>query len=80
MNYYWMRDKIKEKQLHIYWEKSANMKADYHTKHHPILHHRAVRSTYVSDRLNDLAHSTQEMLAMCITLSQSTSTCPSLSR
>ena len=49
MNYYWMRDRIKDKQLHIYWDKGSNMKADYHTKHHPILHHRAVRSTYVQD-------------------------------
>lgn len=40
MNYYWLRDKLKDNHLHIYWDKGSNMLADYHTKNHPILHHR----------------------------------------
>ena len=47
MRFYWVRDRVKQKQFHILWRKGALNKADYFTKHHPAKHHQAMRSTYL---------------------------------
>ena len=49
MRYYWLRDRQNQKQFDIYWDKGTRNNADYHTKHHPAAHHRAIRSRYVRD-------------------------------
>ena len=49
MRYYWLRDRQNQKQFDIYWDKGTRNNADYHTKHHPTSHHRAIRSRYVQD-------------------------------
>ena len=50
MRFYWLRDKKQQKMFDIFWDKSEANIADYHTKHHPIAHHRLVRHMYVKDR------------------------------
>ena len=47
MRFYWVRDRVRQGQFHIYWRPGRFNKADYFTKHHPATHHRAVRSTYL---------------------------------
>jgi hypothetical protein len=47
MRFYWVRDRVRQKQFHIYWVKGSLNKADYFTKHHPATHHRQLRSTYL---------------------------------
>ena len=50
MRYYWLRDKLTQKQFDIYWDKGINNHADYWTKHHPAVHHRTIRNKYIKDR------------------------------
>jgi hypothetical protein len=56
MRYYWLCDR--ENQLHfkIYWKKGTDPddpnNADYHTKHHSVIHHKGVRHRYVHDKMN----------------------------
>ena len=49
MRFYWIRDRTKQGQFHIYWDAGRNNLADYYTKHHPASLHRLVRPihTYV---------------------------------
>ena len=50
MRYHWLRDRQNQKQFDIYWKPGEQNHADYWTKHHPILHHRAMRSRYVHNK------------------------------
>ena len=50
MRFYWLRDKLIQKEFDFSWDKSSNNKADYHTKHHPVVHHRQIRPQYVFDK------------------------------
>eukprot|EP00957_Ditylum_brightwellii_P143847 10960626-Ditylum_brightwellii.AAC.1 len=43
MRFYWVRDRVKQKQFIVYWEPGSNNKVDYFTKHHPSEHHRKVQ-------------------------------------
>ena len=47
MRFYWICDRVRQKQFHIYWKKGSLNKADYFTKHHPASHHQNIRSTYI---------------------------------
>ena len=47
MRFYWIRDRVRQGQFHIFWKKGILNKADYFTKHHPPSHHQAIRSTYL---------------------------------
>jgi hypothetical protein len=47
MRYYWVRDRVRQEQCHIYWRPGKTNRADYFTKHHPAAHHQAVRSAYL---------------------------------
>ncbi|NNE46316.1 MAG: hypothetical protein HKN37_06620, partial [Rhodothermales bacterium] len=49
MRFYWIRDRVRQKQFHVYWRKGTLNRADYFTKHHPPSHHQDVRSTYLHD-------------------------------
>ena len=53
MRLYWLQDNETKNNVNIYWKKGKDEtdpnKADYQTKHHPIIHHRGVRNTYVMD-------------------------------
>ena len=52
MRYYWLRDRINQSQFNIYWAPGKINDADYFTKHHAIIHHKATRARYVRDHLN----------------------------
>jgi hypothetical protein len=47
MRFYWVRDRVKQKQFYIYWKPGDTNYGDYFTKHHNTPHHRAVRPTYI---------------------------------
>jgi hypothetical protein len=47
MRYYWVQDRVAQKQFHVYWRPGPTNRADYHTKHHPPAHHRKERSRYL---------------------------------
>jgi hypothetical protein len=49
MRFYWVRDRVKEKQFVVYWQKGSDNDADYFTKHHPPSHHRVKRSRYLHE-------------------------------
>ena len=63
MRLHWLRDREAQRQFQFFWEKGNCNYADYFTKHHPISHHKTIRSTYVQDKeknetekLNLLSH------------------------
>jgi hypothetical protein len=47
MRYYWMRDRVRQKQFHVHWEPGVDNHADYFTKHHPVSHHQLKRPLYL---------------------------------
>ena len=51
MRFFWVRDRIKQGQFRIFWEKGASNFADYFTKHHPPAHHKQMRGTYVLNHI-----------------------------
>jgi hypothetical protein len=51
MHFYWVRDRIKQKQYRVYWEPGGENLADYFTKHHSPTHHREMRRQYVHNKL-----------------------------
>ena len=48
MRYFWLQDRDAQKQFKYYWDKGEGNLADYHTKHHSVKHHRAMRPVYLS--------------------------------
>jgi hypothetical protein len=46
MRFYWIRDRVRQGQFHVYWKRGRLNKADYFTKHHPATHHQQIRSSY----------------------------------
>jgi Reverse transcriptase (RNA-dependent DNA polymerase) len=49
MRFYWVRDRVRQGQFKIQWEKGSLNQADYFTKHHPPSHHQAIRSAYLHE-------------------------------
>jgi hypothetical protein len=47
MRFYWLRDRVRQNQFHVFWKKGSLNKADYFTKHHPASHHQQIRSAYL---------------------------------
>ena len=47
MRFYWVRDRVKQKEFRILWEKGASNLADYFTKHFHPAHHKEIRGIYV---------------------------------
>jgi hypothetical protein len=47
MRYNWLRCRENQKQLRIYWDKGANNKADYYTKHFAPKHHKTMRGEFL---------------------------------
>ena len=67
MNYYWVRDRIAQKQFKLLWRKGAENLADYFTKHHPPAHHKRMRPIYlhcIKEKLANMAKS--ENLRGCV--------------
>ena len=47
MHFYWIRDRVKQNQFHVYWAPAHLNLADYFTKHHTPSHHRRMRKYFV---------------------------------
>jgi hypothetical protein len=47
MRFYWVRDRVRQGQFIIYWQRGSDNLAVYFTKHHPPSHHRRMRSRYL---------------------------------
>jgi hypothetical protein len=43
MRFYWVRDRVDQKQFRIFWAPGATNIADYYTKHHSAKHHQYMR-------------------------------------
>jgi hypothetical protein len=39
MKYYWLQDRVHQKQFHVYWRPGKDNLGDYHTKQPPAQHH-----------------------------------------
>ena len=46
MRYFWIIDRISQKQFLVIWTPGQENLADYVTKHHPAAHHKQVRPYY----------------------------------
>jgi hypothetical protein len=46
MRFYWIRDRVRQGQFDVYWQRGANNKADYFLKHHGTPHHCNKRYDY----------------------------------
>lgn len=49
MRFYWLCNRVNQSQFIIYWRPGSKNLADYFTKHHSTVHHRRMRSTYLTD-------------------------------
>jgi hypothetical protein len=47
MRFYWVQDRVRQKQLNVYWAPGATNMGDYHTKHHSPAHHIQMRPLHV---------------------------------
>jgi len=47
MRYYWMKDRIKQKQFNLTWRPGTDNMADYFSKHHPPWYHKKMRYKYL---------------------------------
>ena len=47
MRFYWLRDRIEQKQFQVHWQPGSANFADYFTKHHPAKHHQNIRPAYL---------------------------------
>jgi hypothetical protein len=47
MRYYWLKDRIAQKQFNLYWAPGKLNSADYFTKHYPPSHHKLMRYLYL---------------------------------
>eukprot|EP00804_Cyclotella_cryptica_P028359 CCRYP_016427-RA/>CCRYP_016427-RA protein AED:0.05 eAED:0.03 QI:0/0/0/1/1/1/2/0/1237 len=55
MRFHWLRCRTNQKQFRTYWRAGATNLADYVTKHHAPIHHRTIRTLYLTDPVK-LAH------------------------
>jgi hypothetical protein len=47
MRFYWIKDRVKQGQFHIYWGPGYQNLVDYFTKHHSLAHHKRIRNVYI---------------------------------
>jgi hypothetical protein len=43
MKYYWLQDRVRQKQYDVYWRPGKDNLSDYHTKNHSAQHHQDMR-------------------------------------
>lgn len=48
MRYHWVRDRVRQGQLEVYWREGGHNLADYFTKDHPVAHHKAMRPFFIT--------------------------------
>jgi hypothetical protein len=47
MRFYWIKDRVKQGQLNVYWGPGFQNLADYFTKHHSPAHNKKMREIYI---------------------------------
>ena len=47
MQFYWIKDRVKQKDFFVYWKTGSQNMEDYFTKHHPPHHHRELCAMYL---------------------------------
>ena len=47
MRFYWVRDRVRQNNFHIFWEERKRNLADCVTKHQPIYNHTTIGPKYV---------------------------------
>ena len=52
MRFYWVRDRVKQGQFHVYWAPGSGNLADYFTKKHSPTHHQRMRPIYLHTPLS----------------------------
>ena len=52
MRFYWVQDRIQQKQFKVYWKPGKENYGDYFTKHHAPIHHRRIRPVYLHEKNN----------------------------
>ena len=50
MRFYWIRDRTCQGKLKIYWAPRSTNLRDYHTKHHPTIHHHMMRPQFLHNK------------------------------
>ena len=50
MNYYWLRDRMNQEQISVYWDKGEKNNADPYTKHHYVKEYVQMRGRHVKDK------------------------------
>ncbi len=59
LRFYWIQDRVEQKQFQILWKQGKRNLGDYFTKRHPTKHHIAMRHVYLkTQRKLDDAHAT----------------------
>ena len=56
MRFYWVQDRIEQKQFLVYWRQGAENLADYFTKHHPARYHIQMRPVYIHSNSTSNSH------------------------
>ncbi len=51
MQYHWLEDRIKNKEIQVLWKPGKTNKGDYFTKHHPPSHHRKMCPYYLPNAI-----------------------------
>eukprot|EP00804_Cyclotella_cryptica_P007584 CCRYP_010663-RA/>CCRYP_010663-RA protein AED:0.17 eAED:0.17 QI:0/0/0/1/1/1/2/0/834 len=71
MRFHWLRCQENQKQFRTYWRAGTTNLVDYVTKHHPAIHHQAVRHIYLTapTKLLDLRHKAHSILKVATRLS-----------
>jgi hypothetical protein len=69
MQFYWIHNRVKQKQFQIVWRKGDDNLAGYFTKHHPSAHQKALRSIYLHQPKEDHRQTSQQA-------NNSQTTCP----
>jgi hypothetical protein len=57
MRFYWVKDRVKQGQFHVYWGPGYQHLADYFTKHHSPTHHKSTRYLYINASVQSMNRS-----------------------
>jgi len=72
MRFYWIRDRVRQGQFHIYWQRGEANKDDYFTKHHAQKHHKEMRKVYFHQLLQRQTFTRVSTTRMTTTTQRST--------
>ena len=66
MSFHWMRCRIKQNQLRLYWQKGNQNLADYFTKSFPPEHHQQMRYIYLQRANSKISSQRKTQLRGCV--------------